>query len=185
MARVRRGLSAREDRYTPRMAPPPAAGRPSPVPEDLRLQRAEWRFERAGALVLLALVAAAALGLFGNGLLSRAVRVDGPLEVVHQRFARSGAAAPLDVTVAPGAAVAGTVDVLVAEEYLGAVDVQSVSPEPDSTSVAPGFLVLTFPVEPDAELRVRFSVQAEDVGTVRGTVRAGGASVSFAQFVYP
>jgi hypothetical protein len=70
--------------------------------DDLPYQRREWRAQRFGWWALTVFVAAAALGVFGGGPLSRATAAsaDGGLRLDYDRFVRSGAPARMLVHVA-------------------------------------------------------------------------------------
>ncbi|HUR23926.1 MAG TPA: hypothetical protein VMZ73_08660 [Acidimicrobiales bacterium] len=138
---------------------------------------------------MLAVVVAAAAGLFGNGLFSRATRTsaDGNLEVAFQRFARSGGRTTLEVSVAPGSAQEGEVAVMVSRNYLSRFEIRQVTPEPDSTEPVGDSLAFVFKVGDDrSPLEVELDFMARSAGRLRGSVAiAGGPPLRFSQFVYP
>src|SRR5919106_6001727 len=58
------------------------------IDQDLAYQQREWLVERVGWIVMLLLIVAAAAGIFGNGVLSRASVSDGKqLRIEYERFA--------------------------------------------------------------------------------------------------
>jgi hypothetical protein len=71
------------------------------ITEDLDFQHRIWKLQRIGWAVMVLLILAAVLGLFGRGILSRAVVTDaqGQLSVEYSRFARFQAPVELVVRI--------------------------------------------------------------------------------------
>src|SRR6478736_7285825 len=58
------------------------------IEEDLQLTEISWKIQRAGWVLLLLFVSSAALGVFGNGLLSKVHRQWNEYSVGYERFGR-------------------------------------------------------------------------------------------------
>lgn len=156
------------------------------IEQDEAFQRREWSVQRVGWGVLAVVLGLAALGLFGNGPLSHATADEGDLTVGYQRFARNQGHHTLMVQVAPGHARDGRVTVLVSQELLGDVRLDSVSPEPSSTVVTRDHVAFSFDVADDVPLAATFHVMGDDVGVTSGEVAlTDGTRVRFRQLVYP
>jgi hypothetical protein len=131
----------------------------------------------AGILIL----AAAALGLLGGGLLSDGTaRSAAGLAVGYERFARLGASTELDVRLG-GARSEGTV--AITQDFLDAYQVAAVVPDPQEVSAGPRRVVYTFARRAPAE--ATFTLQPERAGIHRAIVDGPDGHVSFRQLVYP
>jgi hypothetical protein len=99
------------------------------IQEDLPFQRREWLAERMAWAVMGLLIAAAILGLFGTGPLSRMTAGDwaGPLWLEYERFARLLAPAVLRVHLGPAAARDRTVSLWIDRRYMENVELQQVT----------------------------------------------------------
>jgi hypothetical protein len=114
--------------------------------QDLAFQRREWFVQRAGWWGLSLFVLAAALGLFGNGLLShaRAGEQGASLWVEYERFVRVGAMDRLLVHLGPKPADADTREVRFNRAYFEDLRVERITPEPERTLVGDHQVTLVF-----------------------------------------
>lgn len=159
------------------------------IEQDLAFQEREWRFERFGWAALFALVTAGALGLFGHGPISwtSVSTDDGALEVRFERFGRNGGNQELVLDVAASAAEAGTWEINISRDYLGVLEVNSITPEPDAVESLGDELRYTFAqADPGADLRVSFDVTPDGLWRQSGRIGiAGGSSVRVTHFFVP
>jgi hypothetical protein len=159
------------------------------IPEDLPFQRREWLIERVAWAVMALLIAAALLGLFGTGPLSRTTAGDkaGPLWLEYERFARLLAPAPLRVHLGPGAERDGIVRVWIDRRYIDSLELQQVTPQPDSTEVGVERLIFTFRrADGEGAAAITFNMRPSRVGILFGHVGlVNGPALSLQQFVYP
>jgi hypothetical protein len=119
------------------------------------------------------LIAAALLGLFGTGPLSRTTAGDeaGPLWLEYERFARLLAPAPLSVHVGPGAERGGIIRVWIDRRYLDSVELQEVTPQPDSTAVGAERLIFSFrQAEDEGAAVITFNMRPSRFGSLPGRV---------------
>ena len=156
---------------------------------DEQFQRREWRAERVGWALMLALVIAGMLGVFGEGWLSQTSTevVGGRLRVDYERIARHGSPASLRVALAPGAVATGVALVWLDREYLEGVEVEGIEPQPDASWVARDRVVFAVRLSNPADSAyVTFTLTPDDFWS--RSVRVGldgGPSVAFRQFVLP
>ncbi|MGE0543685.1 MAG: hypothetical protein AB7R89_26275 [Dehalococcoidia bacterium] len=158
------------------------------VAEDPVFQRRSWVAERAGWVVMLGVLAAGLLGLFGStGPLNRttASDADGPLRVEYAPLVRHGAPTALQVAVMPPSAA--EVRIVVSRDYLASVRLVDVLPEPERVDLAADAYVFVFSVaEGGAPLTITFEVESQQYWMLRGTIGlADGDPLSITQFVYP
>lgn len=159
---------------------------PLQVHEDVRFQLLEWRLSTATWLLLLATMAAAVLGLFGDGLFSRttAAAAGGRLAVEYERFARLGRTTRLTVLVA-GLPSGGPVAITIGRPLLDAYRIVGIAPEPETSRSVPEGLELRFGAGAAGRARILIDVQPAKRWFAAGEVRAPGAAVRLRQFIYP
>jgi hypothetical protein len=157
------------------------------IVRDQSLRRREWRLVRAGWLLLAVLIGGALLGLLGPGPLSwtTARSEQGLLEVEFQRFSHLEADDLLTVTASGGAAQGDTVDLVFGLDWVRAVTITDITPQPSDQTLTPEGLRLTLPVERGADVPIQIAFRPSDVGRADGVVAVEGDSVTFGQFVYP
>jgi hypothetical protein len=159
------------------------------ITEDLPFQRREWLAERVAWTIMALVIAAALLGLFGTGPLSRTTAGDeaGPLWLEYERFARLLAPAPLRVHLGPGAARDKPVLVWIDRRYIENLELQQVTPEPDSMEVGDERLIFSFQwAEGNGPAAVTFNMRPSRVGSLSGRVGLiNGTAIKIQQFVYP
>jgi hypothetical protein len=155
-------------------------------PHELEFQEREWRVGRAVWALIFAIVAATAAGLFGSGPLSSVTSQspDGGLRVRSQRFMRYGAA--LRLVIDTRADADGGVVLRISRDYLRAMRVERILPEPDRTQQDRDGLIFTFSGNaPGAPIQVIADLQPASRGRVAGQIASGGARVDMTHFVYP
>ena len=152
-----------------------------------------WFAQRVGWAGIALGLLLAIFGLFGSGVFSdqtRTASADG-IEVTleHPRFTRLRKPERLRIDVlAPNAN--GNLTLTLSRAFLDEVRINSVSPDPDSTSVGPDGSVYEWQVDDWSEtLTVSVEYRNEDWRRVEGrvSVEAGDLerAISFTQFVFP
>jgi hypothetical protein len=158
------------------------------TPQDLRAQRIDWRFERAGWVAIALVLLAAIAGLLGPGLLSEATAgsTGTALWAEYNRFERYQAPAQLRLHARPAGA-SDTLQVWLDRAYLESFEIERVDPPPRAVAVGPDRLIYEFALAPGSgPVSVTFHVQAIDYWRVPvrlGVV--GGPELAFTQLVYP
>ena len=129
--------------------------------QDLAFHRREWRIQHAGWWALTAVVAAASLGVFGNGPLSRARAGEpgAPVWVEYERFVRVGATTRMYVHVRAASGEPNR-EVRVNREYFERIRLEQLVPEPERVLIGPADVSLFFAMEAAAgEGTIVFDVQ--------------------------
>jgi hypothetical protein len=157
--------------------------------QDLDFEERQWRIQRMGWAVMALLVVVALLGLFGTGPLSSAEAggEDAGLSIQYERFVRRHGLAELNVEAAAGQASEGQVEIWIAGDYLDAVDIQGISPEPAEVRASGDRQVYVFTVDdPEQPLQVSISYIPREMGGMSAEMGVGdSAGVSFSQLSYP
>ncbi|HSH31238.1 MAG TPA: hypothetical protein VK963_01075 [Candidatus Saccharimonadales bacterium] len=154
------------------------------VGEDLAHQGLFWKIERAGWAVLLLVLMGALLGYSGaGGPLNQAVAQTEGLELEYDRFMRQLAPSQLKVKLAP--ASAETVSFSLSQDYLDQLQIQNITPQPDSITATGDKLQYQFAATPGSSLTVTFDIQPSAVGLLSGDISRNDENASFKQVVYP
>ena|SRR5688572_10329840 len=161
------------------------------IDEDLRFQELDWRVQRIGWGALGLIVVAGLTGFLGSGPLSDVRAKHGALDIQYQRFVRHGADSQLHVRAQRSAVVSGEVRVTLERDFLGAYQLQRITPEPTRTTTRGDGIEFAFSVQSadapaDAPLEVSFELQPEQLGSHSGSIALnGGPSLPVDQFTYP
>ena len=164
------------------------------VDEDPDFLTRSWGVQRIGWIVMVLIVIAALLGLFGRGPLARATagNAGDPLRLEYERFTRHSSPATLQVHLAPGVTDeqeggGGTARVWLDREYMQDIAIESISPEPQSMEAGKEGIVYVFRIaKADQFTRVTFHIQPKGYGLRSGRIGlAGREPLRFRQFIFP
>lgn len=157
--------------------------------QDLRFQEREWTVQRVGWALMLLVILLALLGLFGTGPIStgNAEAGDGAIAAGYERFVRHDGRTTLTLEVDGSQAIEGELRVWLTSDYLAAVQIEQVSPQPSETIADGDRLVYVFPIDDTASsLTVSFSLRPQDMGWLSGEAGVpDGPTVSWNQLSYP
>jgi hypothetical protein len=131
-------------------------------------------------------VAAAAAGLFGAGVLSSVSLSDNPQVLVnYERFSRY--LSPTSMTVRTRADSArGEVHIRINKRFFEEMKIEKVVPEPVTVVIEDEWLNYGFQLNAPGDAVIRFDLMPQTVGRLNGAIRADtGPAISFTQFVYP
>ena len=154
---------------------------------DLRFQRREWTVQRAGWLVMLAIVLAALSGLFGSGPLSAATAEAEPLQLQYTRFERRHAPTELEVRLASSAVSQDQIEVWLWSDYLARVEITSIVPEPEEVSETDDRVIYRFNIDDQTRApRILIALEHDEPGLTTGRIgMVDGPELAFWQIVYP
>jgi hypothetical protein len=159
------------------------------IDEDPKFTRRLWKVERVGWAFLAAFVAAGLLGLAGAGPISdrTAESPDGRLRVEYERFGHQLSDSRLRVHLRLPPESRGMGLLWLGREYLDALKVETLSPEPAAVRAESDRTTYAFLAgEGDGTLTVTFDFTFRRAGRIRGRVGSADASpVEFRHFVYP
>lgn len=159
------------------------------IPQDLPFHRRQWLVQRIGWAVALAVLALGMLGLFGDGPLSHMTAGSPALRLEYQRFIRRDDPARIHVEALPDAG-GHEVALAVSGDYLRALRIESVLPQPERVETTGPDVVFVFRVTPStAPVRITFDATPLSVGGLHGRVSVVGRpatpSVPIDQFSFP
>jgi hypothetical protein len=151
------------------------------IDEDLTFQRREWKIQRVGWGAMALVIIAALLGVFGTGPLSNATLEREGLRLEYERFCRLQRSTQLRFTIG---GTGDSVLLLIGAEYLDAVIIDRITPEPSKAEAVSDGVVFQFVLQGPAA--VTFHLTPRKFGLVSGKARLGQAApIPFTQFIYP
>jgi hypothetical protein len=159
--------------------------------EDLPFQRRMWRLERMSWALMGAIVVAAFAGLFGGGPVSQATLTlydpshpAQPPTLRYERFARAHSESRFVLTqITPPDGT--SVTIWLSDDYLSAVDVGHITPEPLYEELGSSGVLYHFRPQGGPHTII-FRFRPHRAGSVTGSLRLNGGPVtSFHQLLYP
>jgi hypothetical protein len=161
------------------------------INEEPHFQERIWRIERMGWLAMAAILIAAAIGLFGHGMLSRAkVEVTDPAQpagkmmVEYERFGRAHSESQF-VLSGPAATPNKRFSLWLPNDYLQDAELVRITPEPSTQELASNGVRYHFPVQ-DGPQTVILRFKPERSGRLSGSIRLNdGPPATFDQWIFP
>jgi hypothetical protein len=147
-----------------------------------RCIRRGWLFERVGWLSMAAIIAGAAIGLFGNGWLSsRAATGGGQAAVLYPRFARAHTSFVMAIDWQ------GEATLSIDRAYLAHFAITEIRPTPVAETVDADRIHYTFERRrPGSRMSVELELRARRGGRVNGRLQAGiEPEIAVRQFIFP
>jgi hypothetical protein len=153
--------------------------------EDPNFDRIESRVSAVAWRILIAVFAGCALGLFGDGFLSRtaAEAPSGGLRVEYEWIGRFSGSLPLKIYAASDPD--GLIRVSVDRTIIDAFHVRQIVPAPQSARLGPTGVDYAFAGGAAGSGPIVFDLEAGRPGTVRGSIRGGGTALTLRQFILP
>jgi hypothetical protein len=157
------------------------------IDEDLEFQRRYWRVQRIGWVLLALFLMAAAIGLFGGGMVSRTTARGHGLTIEYSRFARENAPMLIVVRVPASVAQAGQIQLSFNADYIAKLSFQRITPQPQAVEAAAGRVTFQFLANAQpGDLTFSFEAKPREFGRASVQVMMEGSSgVGFWQLVYP
>lgn len=158
------------------------------IQQDLDYQRIEWRCERVGWVLMLLTLLAAALGLFGGGVLSgaTATNADQTIRVEYERFLHIHSESSIKIDLAASLTDQGEVRLHLNREFCDAVQQLRATPVLHWEAGADGQVLVVRVADRGQPLRIYLYFDPDRIGTVVGRIGTSeGDPVQFQQFSYP
>jgi len=157
------------------------------IDDDVPFQRRMWALQRVGCVALWLVVAAAALGMLGSGPLSGVTAGDDRLLVEYNRFWAREKPATLHINFTAAPDARGVVQVWLSTEFVRHVEIESMSPAPESVQLGQDRLTCVFQLSHgQGSKQISVHYRPQEAGWLRGRVGlVGGPEVSFRQWIYP
>ncbi len=159
------------------------------VGQDLDFERRSRWVQKIGWSIFGLIIVAALMGIFGGGgpLNVTTVGQGSPLEVEYERFARHSGPTEMLIRLGPDTVQGEEARVWIDREYLNAIKIEKVEPEPESVEAGQDRLTYIFKLErPDIPTTFLFHITPQEMGLYSIRVGIdGGKELRFSQFTYP
>jgi hypothetical protein len=156
---------------------------------DIGFQQRTWRVQRAGWAVFVILLLGALAGLFGSGPLSGtdAGSEASGLRIAYERFARQHGPTTLVIRADRRLARGDELAIVLATVDLHELELTSIMPPPDGTTLAPDAVVLRFRADRQpGELTIVLHAKPRRFGRLAVQIRVrDGPAHTIRQWVYP
>lgn len=158
-----------------------------PVQENMKWQKAEWRIQRVGFVLLLLFVIAGACGFFSKGVISsqQVSAADGRLTVEYEHFGRRQS--NMDMALRLRKLSGDHYQVTLSGEAMDNFQIQTLQPQPDETWSSEDQLILIWHRRlQQNNATVWLSLQPQSFGHYPVKITLDNRSqVTFSQFIYP
>jgi hypothetical protein len=153
--------------------------------DDLAHERAIWKLQHFAWTFFALVLIAALLGLFGNGVASRARAEKSGLSLEYERFGRYQAPSTLELRLSAGGSTLPAV--WIARDFVDEIEIQQIDPTPELVKVARDRLIYIFNVaQTNDAIAITFHFKPDGYGRARGRVGLmDGPELIFSQFIYP
>ena len=105
--------------------------------------------------------------------------------VDYQRFTHVEADDSIAIRLGEEAVQSGTAELLLGGDWIQAVTVMGITPQPSEATLTPEGLRLSVPVQGGTDVPVQIEFRASDIGLTDGLVAADGERATFNHFVFP
>jgi hypothetical protein len=157
--------------------------------QELRHQEREWKIQRIGWFLMLAIVIAAVFGVFGAGPLSSTSAGGEPagLTVNYERFIRHQDETELTIELAAGQADSGQVELWIATGYLEDLAIQGIRPEPEEVRTSGKRQIYVFNVDSaETSLDVNIDFIPKAIGRLESQIGVNDSTgITFTQLSLP
>ena len=150
------------------------------IEEHIDLHRKGFVIQKAGLIFIILMVAMAAIGAFGDGVLSKKTLSAAGTTVEYQRFYRFEAKMPIRLKAT---AQQGRATVSFDNQYLKDLKIESINPEPAGSRMESNSVHFFF--EGAGEMDITFYMIPQQVGSLRSTLAVNDHSFDLRHFIYP
>lgn len=151
------------------------------IDEQLDLHTTGWKAQRIGLAFMFLLVLLAAIGLFGDGLLSKSKFSEHNIAIESQRFFRYEARMPLKIKVENNAASETTVSF--PNYYLDELEIESIIPEPYANNFLNDQVQYVF--KGGGNINITFYLVPQNFGKLEGSVTVNDQPFLLNHFIFP
>lgn len=157
--------------------------------QDLPFQERAWRAERIAWVVLIIVVVAALVGVFGTGPLSSTTAggSETGISASYERFVRHDGRSSLELRISPEGASEGQVEVWLSASYLEDIQIEQISPQPDEVRTSGERDIFVFLTDnPSSDMTVTVTFRPDAMGPISGDIGiVDGPAVSVRHFSFP
>lgn len=148
--------------------------------DEIRLHETGWTIQRIGWVVILLLLVASALGVFGTGILSKKNITKNGHNIIFEKFVRYEA--PMQLTV-DAKSKNNKIEIRIPQTYFKSIELDKIVPEPHRRDLADGMAIFTF--ESKDPTAIKFYLIPEKTGLVKAVFKVNESDFSITHLIYP
>jgi hypothetical protein len=150
------------------------------IDEKIRMQENGWKVQAAGLIFILVLVLSAAIGLFGDGVISKKKLAENSIEIEYQKFYRFEAR--MELKIKSENATEGLM-ISFPNSYLEHFEIESILPEPSSNKFESDKVQYRFAGKDHID--VTFYLIPRKVGNIEGSLQVSENQFQINHFIFP
>jgi hypothetical protein len=152
------------------------------VDEDIDLQIKGWIVQRIGWILMLAFLISAALGLFGDGVLSQKELASNGTTVMFEKFLRRECDTEMEI-IANGRD--GKIEVTLAPGFTEIYKIDRILPAPSGERIDHSSTVIEFSAEGQAHIVFFLKTRERVTGRVRNILAVNDTKFEMSHYIYP
>jgi hypothetical protein len=142
------------------------------------------KIQKFGFAIMLLLILAALLGLFGSGLFSYTIKTHGNLNIIYEKFIRQQASTVLNINVHSQCDKENIVSI--SKTFFKNVSIKSITPTPYKEVSTSNSIQYSFFCDNSINgLQIMLVIEPETFGLLQGSVEVNNNQIQLTQFVYP
>ena len=150
------------------------------IEEDIDLHVKGWILQRIGWAFMLAFLIAAALGLFGDGILSEKKVSQDNITLTYQRYQRHQTDVELCIRTTRSR---GELHIVLPAGFTSNFEIEKIVPEPVSQKIENGSVINVFVSEGEGE--ITFFMKPMKRGSVDTSLEVNGTRFALSHYIYP
>ena len=148
--------------------------------DELELHKKGWIAQRIGWIFLAMVFTAAAIGVFGDGVISKRRISNGDVTIEFEKFSRFQTTMRLRISLRQSDR---TVQLKIPQHYLEQCEIEKLVPEPEQQFIVDDLQVYTFNAQRRGNIFLYLT--PKKVGQIKSTFRVNDTDFTFSHFVYP
>jgi hypothetical protein len=144
------------------------------------LHRKGWQVQPFGKALLLAMMVAGLLGVFGQGWLSKKTAAQANARISYEQFGRYDGKLKMEVSMT---GVTGKSAVSFPLSYITHFEIEQVVPQPERTFIREGQMWFVF--EASQNLQASYYLRPHKTGSIRGTIYVNEQNIPIHHYIYP
>ena len=150
------------------------------IEEDINLHITGWIVQRIGWFLMLVFLLSAALGLFGNGVLSHKRITTSGVTLQYEKFTRFENDTEIEIQAD---SQNGFIEVALSDQFTRHFKIDRIIPEPGDQKIIQRAKVFVFPAAGKGE--ITFFVMAREKGRLHTAISINGIDFQYTNFIYP
>lgn len=152
------------------------------IEEDIDLHVRGWILQRIGWGLMFTFLILAALGFFGDGILSQKEIITDDITVNFERFTRRESDTEIEIIASDRN---GSIDVVLSPTFNKVYKIEQILPEPTSQEINNGNTVFEFPAKGQGQITMFLTIRKRVTGNNASAIKVNETDFELNNFIYP